>query len=59
MNIRQAAITGVLAGAVSTAAVSPAHAQAGAETFAATATIKAAGAATANAPITIAVNRVN
>jgi hypothetical protein len=56
MKLRPHAITGVLSLAVSLAAVSLANAQ-GAESFTATATVKTAGAATANAPVTIVVDR--
>jgi hypothetical protein len=56
MTLRQTAMCGVLSGAV-VVAVSIGHAQAGAETFTATAAVKTAGSATAGAPVTIAVDR--
>jgi hypothetical protein len=57
MKVRQTAISGLLALAVSLGAVAPARAQAGAETFTATANVKTAGGAAATAPVTIVVNR--
>jgi hypothetical protein len=58
MSLRRTSI-GALVLAVSTAAVVAVYAQAepGAETFAATATIKTAGGATATAPVTIVISR--
>jgi hypothetical protein len=50
-------MSGVLSSIVVGAAVSIAHAQAGAETFTATATVKTASSATAGAPVTIIVDR--
>ena len=57
MSFRRTAITGGLALVMSAAAVSFARAQAGEETFTATATVKTAGGATATAPVTIVVSR--
>ena len=54
--LRQMAISGVLGLAVVTATPA-ARAQAGSETFTATATVKTAGGATASAPVTIVVDR--
>ncbi len=56
MTLRQTAMCGVLSGAV-VVAVSIGHAQAGAETFTATAAVKTAGSATAGGPVTITVDR--
>jgi hypothetical protein len=56
MNCRQAAIGGVLFLAVSAGLAISVSAQT-AETFTATATVKTAGAATANAPVTLVVDR--
>ena len=50
-------VTGVIALAIATAGASILGAQSGAETFTATATVKAAGGATATAPVTIVVSR--
>ena len=50
-------VTGVIALAIATAGASILGAQAGAETFTATATVKTAGGATATAPVTIVVSR--
>jgi hypothetical protein len=57
MNLRHTASGGLLTLALSITAGPPAHAQAGAETFTATATIKTAGASSANSPVTIVVDR--
>jgi hypothetical protein len=56
MILRQALLNGVLSLVASAAAVSPAHAQP-AETFTATAAVKAADGAAASAPVTIVVDR--
>src|SRR5512145_3291563 len=57
MPMRLTAMTGVLSIAIVSSAGLPAGAQATAETFTATATVKTAGGATASAPITILVER--
>ena len=53
MHLRSTMYTVVLV----TAALAPLHARDAAETFTATATVKAAGGATANAPVTIVIDR--
>ena len=57
MHLRQTAINGMCALAVLTIGTAPAHAQAGRETFKATATVKTASDATTTAPVTITVDR--
>jgi hypothetical protein len=57
MPLRLTAMTGVLSIAIVSSAGLPARAQATAETFTATATVKTAGGTTASAPITILVER--
>jgi hypothetical protein len=57
MNLRQRAMNGVLALAVCVAWNPAVEAQSHRETFTATAAVKTAGAAAANAPITIVVDR--
>lgn len=57
MPLRLTVMTGVLSIAVVSSAGLPARAQATAETFTATATVKTAGGTTASAPITILVER--
>ena len=55
--MRQITITGLLSLAVLVPGTMPARAQAGAETFSATATVKTSGGATATAPVTIVLER--
>jgi len=55
--MRQMTLTGLLSLALLVPATTPARAQAGAETFSATATVKTSGGATATAPVTIVVDR--
>jgi hypothetical protein len=57
MNLRQKTMRGLLALTVLLAAASIVGAQAGAETFSATATVRTAGGATTTAPMTISVDR--
>lgn len=57
MKCGRTAANGLLLLVVWTMALSSVHAQKGAETFTATATVKTAGAATASAPVTISVDR--
>jgi hypothetical protein len=57
MTLRATATIGVLSAMAWTVGSSGVVAQAGAETFSATATVKTAGAAVANAPVTIVVDR--
>jgi hypothetical protein len=57
MSLRHYTTSGRLLLAVFLAAASTALAQAGAETFSATATVKTAAGTTANAPVTISVDR--
>lgn len=54
---RQRTVSAVLLLAAVSAAAPSAHTQDGAETFTATATVKAAGGATASAPVTIVIDR--
>jgi hypothetical protein len=58
MNLREATMRAVLA-VTALAGVAPpmAHGQGGAESFTATATVKTAGSAAANAPVTITIDR--
>ena len=56
MTLHRSVLHGVLALTLSTA-ISDLHAQGGAETFVATATVKTKGAATASVPLTIVVGR--
>ena len=55
--MRQITFTGLLSLAVLVPGTMPARAQAGAETFSATATVKTSGGATATAPVTVVVDR--
>jgi hypothetical protein len=57
MNVRQMTMPVVLGLAVLAATVRPAKAQAGAETFVGTATVKTAGNASATAPLTVTITR--
>ncbi len=57
MNLRQIATGGVLSLVMSAGVVASAYAQAGAETFTATASVKSAADAAAKAPVTIVVSR--
>jgi hypothetical protein len=57
MSLRQTTMTGLLSWTMLTAVASVANAQQGAETFTATAAVKTAGASSANAPVTITVDR--
>ena len=57
MTLRQTTMTACLAVTIAAALASHALAQTGAESFTATATIKTAGAAEANAPVTITIDR--
>jgi hypothetical protein len=57
MNLRQAGMCGAVCLVTMLTVASAAHSQTGAETFTATAAVKTAGAATANAPVTIVVSR--
>ena len=57
MILRQTTMSACLAAAVSLSCATLAHAQAGAERFTATATVKTAGGAEATAPVTITIDR--
>jgi hypothetical protein len=57
MNLRATTVNGVVCVAVLAVSALSAGAQAGKETFAATAAVKTAGAASASAPVTIVVDR--